>query len=245
LITGNELDARQIDLKEAVRRKPRRKRRKMSDELPSPSKAGRMYEDYLSYISENEASVVEMDCIEGMKEDSCAILTLHFVTFHMQLYYIMPEHTAECVVNTLDMIEEAIESELFAELFEILLTDNGHEFWDIPGMERCITDGSRTKVFFCEPNRSDQKGACENNHKIFRCIIPKGTSIDSFTQTDMVTATNHVNSYCRKSLFHRCPYDVAMQVVPEDFFLLLGLEKIAPEEVTLTPALLKTYHKAD
>ena len=200
---------------------------------------------YKADVAENEVSVVEMDCVEGKKEDSCAILTLHFVTFHMQLYYIMPEHTTACVVSVLDMIEEAIGCELFAELFEVLLTDNGHEFWDIDGMERSITEGLRTKVFFCEPNRSDQKGACENNHKLFRCIVPKGTSIDGFNQADMVMATNHVNSYCRKSLFGSCPYELAMRVIPEDFFILLGLELVDAKDVQLTPSLLKRYHTAN
>ena len=245
MIAGNELDVCLIDLKEAVKRKPRKRRKTMHPELTSPSKAGRMYEDYLAYISENEVSIVEMDCVEGKREDTCAILTLHFVTFHMQLYYIMPEHTAACVVSVLDMIEDAIGSELFAELFEILLTDNGHEFWDIDGMERSIKEGLRTKVFFCEPNRSDQKGACENNHKLFRCIVPKGTSIDGFNQADMVMATNHVNSYCRKSLFGSCPYELAMKVISRDFFVLLGLELIDAKDVQLTPALLKRYHTAN
>ena len=143
------------------------------------------------------------------------------------------------------MIEEAIGSEMFSDLFEVILTDNGHEFWDINGMERSINTGERTKIFFCEPNRSDQKGACENNHKIFRCVVPKGTSIDRFQQNDMVLITNHVNSYCRKSLFGSCPYDHAMQYIDADFFVFLGLEKIPAKDVELTPQLLKKLHTPD
>ncbi|MCR5655722.1 MAG: IS30 family transposase [Lachnospiraceae bacterium] len=240
MIAKSELDVRLIDLKEAVKRKSRKRRRKLHHELPSVSKVGRMYEDYLDYIKENELSIVEMDCVEGKQEDKCAILTLHFVQFHMQLYYIMPEHTCESVVATLDMIEEALGYELFSSIFEVILTDNGHEFWDYDGMEHsCISGGSRTKVFFCDPNRSDQKGSCENNHKLLRCVIPKGTSIDAYSMSDMVKVTNHVNSYCRKSLYGRSPFDVGMAVLPEDFFILLGLERIPAENVVLTPALLR------
>lgn len=245
MIAGNELDVRQIDLKEAVKRKPRKRRGNMKQELTSPAKAGRMYEDFLLYTSENEVNVIEMDCIEGKQEDNCAILSLHFVTFHMQLYYIMPAHTSECVVNVLDMIEESIGSELFRDLFSVILTDNGHEFWDIDGMERSVTSGERTKIFFCDPNRSDQKGACENNHKLFRCIVPKGTSIDCYMQSDMLFITNNVNSYCRKSLFGSCPYDIAMKVICDDFFLLLGLEKIPAKDVQLTPHLFKFIDSAN
>lgn len=238
LINSNELDARAIDLREAVRRKPRKKKQ-ISNELPSPSKIGHLYEDYLDFIKNNDVSVVEMDCVEGKKDDTCAILTLHFITFHMQLYYIMPEHTAECVIKTLDIIEESIGTELFSSIFELILTDNGHEFTDIYGMERSIHKGKRTRIFFCEPNRSDQKGACENNHKLFRCIVPRGTSIDNFSQSDMVLATNHINSYRRKSLFGKSPYKHAMSCLPDDFFILLGLEEIPDQEVFLSPLLFK------
>ena len=239
MINANELDAGIVDLRDAVKRKPRRKQCVMHSEITSPLKAGRMYEDYLQFIKENDVNVIEMDCVEGKQEDVCAILTLHFVSLHMQLYYIMPEHTAKGVVDTLDMIESTLGSRLFSQIFEVILTDNGHEFWDIDGMETSITTGKRTKIFFCEPNRSDQKGACENNHKIFRYIVPKGTSIDGFSQEDMVLATNHINSYCRKSLFGQSPYDLAMRLMPQDFFLLLGLEPVPQTEVNLTSSLLK------
>lgn len=237
MINGNELDVRAIDLREAVKRKPRRRRR-MHNELQSSSKAGHLYEDYLEYTDTHDCNVVEMDCVEGKQEDVCAILTLHLVTFHLQLYFIMPEHTAECVVSALDMIEEALGTELFKQIFELILTDNGHEFWDIQSMERSITSGKRTSIYFCEPNRSDQKGACEVNHKLLRTIIPKGTSIDGFTQSDMNLITNHVNSYKRKSLFGKSPYEMAMEYMPRDFFILLGLETIPSEDVILSPKLL-------
>ncbi len=238
MINGNELDIRAIDLKEAVKRKQRTHRNGIHNELTSPTKVGHLYEDFLEYIHTHDVGIVEMDCIEGKKEDKCAILSLHFVVFHMQLYYIMPEHTAECVVAVLDMIEESIGTPLFRELFEVLLTDNGHEFWDIAGMERSLTCGKRTNVFFCEPNRSDQKGACENNHKLFRCIVPKGTSIDAMMQFHMQLITNHVNSYRRKSFYGSSPYEQAMANMPEDFFILLGLEMVPDTEIILSPSLL-------
>ena len=40
---------------------------------------------------------------------------------------------------------------------------------------------------------------------------------------------NHVNSCCRKKLHRKCLYDIAMTVLPEDFFGLLVLEKIDPD----------------
>lgn len=110
---------------------------------------------------------------------------------------------------------------------------------DIEGMERSINGGKRTKVFFCEPNRSDEKGRCENNHKLLRRIIPKGTSIAGIMQVDMEKVTNHINSYSRKSLLGKSPFEASKGILPDDFFDLLGLETIPKEEVILSPELLK------
>lgn len=241
LITNCELDARNIDLRTQVKRKQRSSGRRMTSELTAKAKMGHLYKDFQAYIEQNEVNVVEMDCVEGKKEDSCVLLTLHFPLLHMQLAFIMEEHTSACVVSTLDKIEQALGSELFSQIFEVIVTDNGHEFMDIPSMERSCFSGQRTKIFFCEPNRSDQKGSCENNHKLIRYVIPKGTSMDEYTQFDISLMMNHINSYKRKSLYGKTPFEVAKQLLPEDFFILLGLEAIPAENVLLTPSLLKKH----
>ncbi len=241
LITGCELDARNVDLREQVRRKQRTSRpRPMNRELVIKAKEGHLYSDYLSYMEEHDTNVVQMDCVEGIKEDRAALLTLHFPSFCMQLAILMPEHTSKAVITALDTIEEALGADLFREIFEVLLTDNGHEFLDIKGMERSMYGGKRTTVFFCEPNRSDEKGSCENNHRLTRYIIPKGTTLEQFTQKDISLMMNHINSYARKSLFGKTPYNIAKRVFPEDFFDMLGLYEIPSEQVLLKPALLKS-----
>lgn len=239
LIAKQELDARNIDLIEQVKRKPRHHKHPHPKVQNPKFKEGHLYSDYLSYIAENDVITVQMDCVEGKKEDNAALLTLHFPSFHMQLAFILDEHSSKEVVTTLDIIEEAIGAELFKSVFEVILTDNGHEFMDIKNMERSIYGGQRTMIFFCEPNRSDEKGSCENNHRMIRHIIPKGTSLERFTQSDISLMMNHINSYARRSLFGSTPYRIAKSVLPEDFFSLLGLEEIPMEQVLLKPSLLK------
>ena len=239
MIDSCELDARNIDLRNKVKRKQWNHRNLHNETGMKMSKPGHLYKDYLAYIAENDCSIVEMDCVEGKQDENATLLTLHFKDFKMQLAFIMDQHTAENVVTVLDMLEETLETELFRMMFPVILTDNGHEFSDILAMERSIYGGQRTKVFFCEPNRSDEKGHCENNHKYIRYIIPKGTSLEPYSQRDISLMMNHVNSLKRKSLFGRSPYEAAMNVLPEDFFTLLGLEQIPPEQLILHPKLLK------
>ena len=242
MIHATEFDCRNIDMRSVVQRKVRPRHKNNGYKKLTVNKTGRFYDDYKEYISTHEdISVVEMDCVEGAKDSSATLLTLHFVQFHMQLAIIMDEQTSGNVVKALDKIESALGKELFALCFKLILTDNGHEFEDIKGMERSLYGGKRTQIFFCEPNRSDEKGSCENNHKFIRYVIPKGTNMDPYNQMQISIMMNHINSYCRESLFGKCPYDMAMAVMPEDFFTLLGLEKIPADEVLLRPPLI--YNK--
>lgn len=239
IIDACALTARNIDLQERVKRKPRKRYTISKDAyaIITEAKKGHLWTDYLEYIKKRPNYVVQLDCVEGKKDDKAVILTMHWVAEHMQLYFIMDEQTSACVVDMLDRIETALGTELFREAIPILLTDNGHEFSDVTGMERsCIyPDQKRTSVFFCEPNRPDEKGYCERNHRLLRKIIPKGTSLEPYMQKDFTMITNHINSYVRRSLGGVCPYDLAMEHLPEDFFDLLGLEMIPKESVNLTP----------
>ena len=200
---------------------------------------GHLYDDFLKYIDQNDVFVAQMDCVEGKKEDKKVLLTLHIPIFHFQIAFIMEEHTSACVVETLDLLEYSLGAELYSSVFGVILTDNGHEFLDIEGMERSVFGGQRTKIFFCEPNRSDQKGACETNHKMIRYILPKGTSFQSLVQPDIIKMMSHINSYGRKSLAGATPYKVASATLPKEFFDILGIELVPPEQLNLTPSLLK------
>lgn len=246
LLDKSLLSARNIDLQERVKRKPR-KHNKITNKdayaLITETKKGHLWSDYLEYIRTHNVVAVQLDCVEGKKDDKAAILTLHWPREHMQLYFIIDRQDAKNVVQQLDIIENAIGLKLFKEMFPIILTDNGHEFTDVANMERSCTNPAekRTTIFFCEPNRSDQKGSCERNHRLLRKIIPKGTSLENLTQWDCTLITNHVNSYVRKALGDICPYDIAMEVYEEDFFDLLGLERIPYNEIALTSKLI--FHK--
>lgn len=82
----------------------------------------------------------------------------------MQLYFALEKHDSASVVAMLDRIKTSLSKELCATSFSLILTDNSKEFSDIQGMERSVFGVKRTLIFFCEPNRSEQKAQCETNH---------------------------------------------------------------------------------
>ena len=250
VIDSGLLDVDNTMLKQKVRRKPRKGsgHRKLHNETSSMTvaKVGRLYTDFLDYIEENDTFYIEMDCVEGKKEEAPALLTLHYPDYQMQIAMYLNRHDSKHVVEALNDIETKLGTELFIEMFPVILTDNGSEFTDIPGMETSCLDPSirRTKIFFCEPNRSDEKGACENNHKLIRDVIPKGTSLLPYDQSDITVMMNHINSLRRKRARGKSAYDRAMLDFPSAFFAKLKLTRIPDDEVTLSPKLLKDRIKA-
>ena len=82
----------------------------------------------------------------------------------------------------------------FRNFFEVILTDNGHEFQDRQSLEYSKNDEVRTRIYYCDPNRSDQKGALEKNHEYIRYVLPKGTSFEKMTDKTTLLLLNHINS---------------------------------------------------
>lgn len=124
----------------------------------------------------------------------------------------------------------------FFEVFPIILTDNGGEFARVDDIESDVRGES--KLFFCDPNRSDQKGKIEKNHTLIRDILPKGTSFDNLTQEDINLVCSHINSVKRDSLNGKSAYEVFTFMYGEELAQLLGVSLIPAEEVCQSPKLI-------
>lgn len=70
-------------------------------------------------------------------------------------------------------------------------------------------------------------------------IVPKGSSLDDFTQEDITLMMNHINSYARPNLGDKTPYEVFAMLYGEDILKEMGVELIPPDKITLHPSLLK------
>ena len=223
-------------------KKVRYRRRREKKGAPRMELSGRRYSDWEALSEQERISTVQMDTIEGIRSDRKAVLSLHFPRLLFQIYVLLPSKTQASVVAALDALETYCEGE-FADVFGVILTDRGSEFLDYEGMERSI-DGSarRCRVFYCDPMKPAQKGAAEKNHVEYRKIVPKGTSIDSLTQTDMALICSHVNSYPRAAR-GRAPIKLAEVALPESLLGSLGIEEIPSDEVIMTPELLERKHR--
>jgi len=202
---------------------------------------GRRYRDFISFMEENpDTPVVQMDSVEGVKgADEPVFLTIHFVEAELMLAFKRPANTARSVTEVIDMLYGRLGAEAFRELFQLILADQGSEFSNPSAIEKDKDGDTRTRMFYTDPGAPYQKGACENNHTLIRRAIPKGTSLKPYSQKDVALLMNHVNSYVRKKLGNRSPIDVFSFLHEPKVLELLGIVRIAPDEVTLKPSLLK------
>jgi len=226
-----------LDLPRKVRYKPR-KRHLNTEPRDYAVREGRTYEDFQRVMSEYPSvSVVEMDTVEGRKGGK-VLLTFLVRNCRLQLAFLMDNQTQACVRAQFEWLHEALGTELFSLVFSIILTDNGSEFLDPRALETTSLDVRSSRVFFCDPNCSYQKGMLEKNHEFIRYVLPKGTSFDNLTQQDVNLLVNHVNAAFRDSLSGKSPFDMAEFLLPPRFLTALDLRRIAPDEVLLKPQLL-------
>ena len=57
------------------------------------------------------------------------------------------------------------------------MTVRGTEFTLADAIEHRNDGTMRTRIFYCDPMQSTQKGSLENNHEEIRYICPKGTDL--------------------------------------------------------------------
>jgi IS30 family transposase len=238
------LTANNIDLPRKVRYRPR-KRAKTRFKVDKTCSVGRSYKDFLSFMKNMEnAALVQMDTVIG-RVGGKVLLTLHFINSSFMLAYLRDANTSKSATDIFQMLWEVLGKKCFIELFPVILTDNGSEFSNPAAIEfGAQVFGSneendrRTHLFYCNPSSPFEKGAIENNHEFIRRILPKGTSFDNLTQNNIQLMLNHVNSYRRKKLNNKSPYEMFAFLHGEETLIKLGAESIPSQKIVLKPELL-------
>ena len=226
-----------IDLARAVKFKERRKSKLPS--IPKEAKKGRSYEDFLNYLALNQLdSWLEMDTVMG-RMGGKVLLTFNLSFCNFIFARLLDNKTALEVTKHLYDIKNTLHQadKDFFQLFPVILTDNGGEFARVDDIEMDVR--GECKLFFCDPNRSDQKGRIEKNHTLIRDILPKGTSFDNLTQEDINLVCSHVNSVKRAALNGKSAYELFAFTYGEEIPKLLGISKIPAEDVCQSSTLLQ------
>ena len=197
------------------------------------------FDDFKEYTEANpDVPVVEMDSVEGRKGGK-VFLTIYFRNCSLMLAFIRDHNTAKSVTDIFNGLYERLGHDVFVALFSIILTDRGSEFTNPLSIEFTADGKRRTRIFYCDPQRSDQKGGIEVTHEMIRRVLKKGTSFDNLTQDDVTLMMSHINSYKRKKLGNRSAHQLFSFLHGEEILEKLGITLIPSDEINLTPLLLK------
>ena len=237
-IDQSVLTARNIDLRRKVKYKPRRKPTRCST-ADRQYRQGRCWDDFQKLLRESPGiGVVEMDTVEGRKGGK-VLLTMLFRSCSLMPVFLLEHKTQDEVIRVFDKLTDALGVGLFRRLFPVILTDGGSEFQAPASLELTSDGDPRTRIYFCNPYSSWQKGAIEKNHEYIRHVIPKGSSFDSLCQENVTLLANHINSEARDSLNGCTPFKLSLLLLDNRLHQALSLTEVSPDEVSLSPRLLK------
>ena len=160
------------------------------------------------------------------------------------LAFLRDANTSASVIEIINLLDEVLGAKTFNSLFPVILTDNGSEFSNPKENRKNVAPfhAIEQRYFIAIQVLLIKKGACEVNHELIRRILPKGSSFDELTQQDITLMMNHINSYKRKKLNNRSPYETFSFYYGEDVLKRLGCSPVAAENIILKP---KTSQKSN
>ena len=239
-----------MDLRRQVsRRLPKKKAKTYKKRTDRKYLQGRTYKDYQSYLSEHpEVFVAQMDTVYNDETNGPFLQTFKFVRAGIILALYRDEKTAASMKEGIDILESILGEEVFHKYVHVLLTDRGAEFSAAEAMETSSDGTRRTRVFYCDPMRSGQKGTLENKHIELRYILPKGTELRGLGltgQSELNLVLSHINASPCELLGNKSPLELT-EFMYQDLYgklLAFGVHPIEKDRIILKPYLLKQRNK--
>lgn len=237
-VAGGMLKARNIDMPRVCRRTKPRKSKPIEHKVDSNCRIGRTYTDFLAFSETSGVPAVEIDSVIG-RIGGKVLLTMMFKSCDLMLAFIRDRNTSQSVIDVFNHMEEVLGRETFSRLLTVCLADNGSEFSNPKALEYDAQGNRRTRLYYCDPFASFQKPNVELNHEFIRKILPKGSSFDELTQSDISLMMSHINSYSREKLNDKSPFELFSYINGSDVLEKFGIHRIPANEILLKPSLLK------
>jgi len=150
----------------------------------------------------------EMDCVVGGGKACLLVLTER--KHREELIIKLPAKTQACVIDALNTLERRYKRR-FSETFKSITMDNGSEFLNMHGLEASILkpNTKRTTCYYAHPYSAWERGSNENQNKLIRRFLPKGSDIDILTKRDVIRIQHWMNNYPRKILGYKTPLQLS------------------------------------
>ena len=210
---------------------------------------GRLYTHYREFIADNpDASVVQMDTVYNDVSNGPFVQTFKFISLPFFFAVFHTQKTAAAMLSGINLLEDILTPQLFSKYVQVILTDRGSEFSCAEAAELRPDGTRRTRIFYCDPMQSAQKGSLENNHIELRYIRPNGADLFALgltSQNALNLICSHLNSYPKEKNRGKTNFECLQFFAPDLFqrFLDYGLSVIPADQVILKPYLIRRFVK--
>lgn len=149
----------------------------------------------------------EMDCVCGPTLSTLLVLSERFT--RKEIIFKMQNQKSDSVIRCLNGLERRF-GKSFKQVFKSITVDNGSEFADFKGLERSVFNrySKRTKIYYCHPYCSSERGTNERLNREIRRLIPKGTDLNKISEKRVKEVERWVNAYPRQVLNYDCSEDL-------------------------------------
>ena len=145
----------------------------------------------------------EGDTVVGKRAGQEAVIlsllekkTQHYIAIRI------PGKTSEAVMAAMSALHDEL-GERFAKVFKTITVDNGSELADFAQVALW-----GTQVYFAHPYSSWERPQNERHNGLFRTFVPKGVSIECFTDEQILSAADELNGRPRRKLGYRTPEEL-------------------------------------
>lgn len=225
-----------LDLSRKVKYKKRKNKNNKKNKRDSAILIGRRYEDYTARIEiEKNLHIWQLDTVIGTNKDTKCLMTFLLVETNFMIIRLLDKKDVIHVDDEFTELKNTLGIEVYKEMINIILTDNGIEFYDPIHMEFDLDTGEKLcSVYYCHPNSPEEKPELEKNHEYIRYVLPKKTSFQNLTKEDVKNLEDNINNIPRDIFGGKTPYELTKEKYPT-LIKKLNSKYIEPDDVTLNP----------
>ena len=200
MLHAGKLPLSLFDVPDVLGRKHRRKWNRKNKRMK-----GRSIDERPEIITQGkEIGHWEVDTVVGQRAGKEAVVFTAVEKVTRQYIAIkIASRTSNSVETAIKQLREEYGDEHFHEVFKTMTADNGSDFETLSSIEEL-----GTKVYFTHPYSSWERPQNERHNGLLREYIPKGASIEQYSDDDVLTMADKLNASPRRILGYRSPVEL-------------------------------------
>jgi len=193
-IDAGLMDLKNIDLPLKVKRSTKRNRVRKHKKILGTSISERP--DYIN--DRSDFGHWEIDSVIGKKtKGEATLLTITERKTRKEIIRKLPDMSSDAVMDALNKLV-ADAGILFPIAFKSITADNGSEFSELDSFKH-------SDIYFAHPYTSSERGTNERHNGLIRRFIPKGKSMNGYSNKAIESVQNWCNTLPRKILGYLTP----------------------------------------